>query len=338
MMKSKNTKKAGEKMSPQDKLERVLKDIHVMLSKCETYNHQPDKVIVDRKKMLVLLDQLNRSVFDMMEAYEQTRDSRNRAELEFRQKGKEIMDDASQKADDIYAASVLYTADMLGKVQDLIDQANESMTDVFRGFKKELRDQKDLIKSHETELEGQLNDLADTRLYRNMLEDVRRRQRRRQREEKEEQEASHGRAQAETSRQHIYTPAVSADVKINEAYFEKAGISPDDAKSGYMPAAEPLRVEKPEVKVNLNAEYFKRKAALEAEKKTDSDSDGDEESPQLAADEPAVSEEEIRRALEEDERQAAREAAGQDEDQGPVPDWKKRLKVLMKELVPKDLE
>ncbi len=31
-----------------------------------------------------------------------------------------------------------------------------------------------MIKSHETELEGQLNDLADTRLYRNMLEDVRR--------------------------------------------------------------------------------------------------------------------------------------------------------------------
>lgn len=323
-------------MSPQDKLERVLKDIHVMLSKCEIYNHQPDKVIVDRKKMLVLLDQLNRSVFDMMEAYEHTRDSRNRAELEFRQKGKEMMDDASEKADDIYAASVLYTADMLGKVQDLIDQANASMTDVFRGFKKELRAQKDLIKSHETELEGQLNDLADTRLYRNMLEDVRRRQRRKQREEKEEQEQSAA-VKAGGAHEHIYTPAVSADVKINEEYFERAGISLEDAKNGYVPSAEPMRVEKPEVKVNLNAEYFKRKAALEVEKKASADSDGDDSTLNMA-DEPGMSEEEIRRALEEDERQYAENQGEKETDPGSVPEWKKRLKVLMKELVPKDLE
>ena len=323
-------------MSPQDKLERVLKDIHVMFSKCETYDHQPDKVIIDRKKMLVLLDQLNRSVFDMMEAYEQTRDSRNRAELEFRQKGKEMMDDPSQKADDIYAASVLYTADMLGKVQDLIDQANASMTDVFRGFKKELRDQKDLIKSHETELEGQLNDLADTRLYRNMLEDVRRRQRHRQREEKEEQERSAA-AGAKESPKHIYTPAVSADIKINEEYFEKAGISPEDAKSGYVPPVEPLRAEKPEVKVNLNAEYFKRKAALEAERKQSSDNDDDDSQP-IRAEEGPMSEEQILQALEEDERQYEVPEEEKDRNQGPVPEWKKRLKVLMKELVPKDLE
>lgn len=322
-------------MSPQDKLERVLKDIHVMLSKCETYNHQPDKVIVDRKQMLVLLDQLNRGVFDMMEAYEQTRDSRNRAELEFRQKGKEIMDDASQKADDIYAASVLYTADMLGKVQELIDQANASMTDVFRGFKKELRDQKDLIKSHETELEGQLNDLADTRLYRNMLEDVRRRQRRRQREEQEEQDQTFS-VKTTGSRQHIYTPAISADVKINEEYFEKAGISLEDAKNGYVPSSEPMRIEKPEVKVNFNAEYFKRKAAVEAEKKFSSDSDADD-SDQIITDQTDINREEFPVTSEEDETMTGSEEKN-DSGEGPVPEWKKRLKVLMKELVPKDLE
>ena len=33
-------------MSPQDTVERVLKDIHVMFSKCESYEGRPDQVIV----------------------------------------------------------------------------------------------------------------------------------------------------------------------------------------------------------------------------------------------------------------------------------------------------
>ena len=34
-------------MSPQDKVERVLKEIHVAFSKSETYNGHPDKVIIE---------------------------------------------------------------------------------------------------------------------------------------------------------------------------------------------------------------------------------------------------------------------------------------------------
>ncbi len=325
-------------MSPQDKVERVLKEIHVMFSKCETYDSHPDKIIVDRRKFLGLLDQLNQGIFEMMDRYEQTRASREQAEREFRNKGKAIMEDASEKADDIYASSVLYTADMLGRVQELIDQANDSMADVFRMFKRELREQKNLVKSHELELESQLHDLSDTKTYEQMLEDVRRRQRL-----KHNQEAlpiAQGKEEKQPG-EHIYTPAVSAEIKINETYFEKAGISPEDAKAGYVPEPDGLKVEKPDVKVNLDAEYFKRKAALaqqdsaqeaqspvrEAELLTEDGSSVAEE--QL----PAMDEEAIRQAVLEDERQAMLAEEGKKE---PVPGWKKRLKNLIQELAPKD--
>ena len=62
-------------MSPQDKVERVLKEIHVAFSKSETYNGHPDKVIIDRKQFLNLLDRLNQGIYDMMDQYEQTRQS-----------------------------------------------------------------------------------------------------------------------------------------------------------------------------------------------------------------------------------------------------------------------
>ena len=75
-------------MSPQDKVERVLKEIHVTFSKSEMMDGHPDKVIIDRKKFLGLLDRLNQGIYDMMDQYEQTRQSRNNAERAFRKKGR----------------------------------------------------------------------------------------------------------------------------------------------------------------------------------------------------------------------------------------------------------
>lgn len=331
-------------MSPQDKVERVLKAIHITFSKSESLEQHPDKVIIDRRQFLELLDQLNQGLFEMMDQYEHTRASRDRAEREFKHRGKVLMDDASEKADDIYAASVLYTADMLGQVQALIDQANESMADVFRSFKKELREQKDLVKSHELELEGQLHDLADTKTYEKLLEDVRRRQR--LKDSRGTEEEKYHSVQAEVQEK-VYTPAVSPEIKINGEYFAKAGISPEDARAGYVPAPEELQVEKPEIRVNLDAEYFKRKAVQEetvsaAELKSDIQKtegllaeDVDQERLSEEAEAYTIDEEAIRRAVLEDERLAQQEAEGRRE---PVPGWKSRLKDLMKELVPKDLE
>ena len=79
-------------MSPQDKVERVLKEIHVTFSKSEMMDGHPDKVIIDRKKFLGLLDRLNQGIYDMMDQYEQTRQSRNNAERAFRKKGDEIIE------------------------------------------------------------------------------------------------------------------------------------------------------------------------------------------------------------------------------------------------------
>lgn len=265
-------------MSPQDKVERVLKEIHVLFSKSESYQGKPDKVVVDRRKFLELLDRLNKGIFDMMDAYEHTRESRARAELAFENKGKEMVADAEQKADDVYAASVIYTANMLGEVQRLIDQANESINDVFVQFKRELRTQKETVKSNELELQSQLNDLADSKTYQEMLAEVRREQRKQHRMEdlhKRQLEAEAPNYIQQGGQ--IYIPATSADVKVNEEYFEKQGISAENAKAGYIPAPAPLSMEKPEVKVNLNSEYFKRKAAAErAERGETGEESGDD--------------------------------------------------------------
>ena len=46
-------------MSTQDKLERVLRDIHVLISRSELYDNTGEKIIVEKKKMFEYLNHLN---------------------------------------------------------------------------------------------------------------------------------------------------------------------------------------------------------------------------------------------------------------------------------------
>ena len=48
-------------MSSQARLENVLRDIHVMISKSETYDS--DRIIVSKQDIFQLIDRLNESIY-----------------------------------------------------------------------------------------------------------------------------------------------------------------------------------------------------------------------------------------------------------------------------------
>ena len=54
-------------MSTQDKLERVLRDIHVLISRSELYDNTGEKIIVEKKKMFEHLNHLNACIYEMMD-------------------------------------------------------------------------------------------------------------------------------------------------------------------------------------------------------------------------------------------------------------------------------
>ena len=280
-----------ERMSPQDKVERVLKEIHVTFSKSEMVDGHPDKVIIDRKKFLGLLDRLNQGIYDMMDQYEQTRQSRSNAERAFRKKGDEIIEAANSNAEDVYAASVIYTADMIGAIRDLMDQTNDSMNDLFMQFKKDLREQKDKLQSHENELQGQLADLADTKKYLSIIDDINRQRARKNRDLEAEKEAG-----VQYARNMMYIPPSEPDIKVNEQYFENSGTKrPEDILSDGAP------VEKPDIKINTNAAYFKWKASQEAQQKHPESGTESTEEQQEYPNPEFPDEASIRRAVREDE-------------------------------------
>ena len=130
-------------MSSQDKLEKVLRDIHVLISRSEVYDK--DRIIVNKQDMFGLIDRLNVSIYEIMEDYELTKQSRDKAEREHKKQGDKIIWDASRKAEDIYAASVMYTDEALNHIQAIMDESTEQIKEIQNAMLKDLEEKKQIV-------------------------------------------------------------------------------------------------------------------------------------------------------------------------------------------------
>ena len=69
-------------MSIQDKLERILREMHLMVSRGQVVETDEEYVLIHKKIMQQQLTNLSEAVNEMMEFYDLTVQGRNRAELE----------------------------------------------------------------------------------------------------------------------------------------------------------------------------------------------------------------------------------------------------------------
>lgn len=208
-------------MSSQDRLEHVLRDIHIMISKSEAYD--TDRIIVSKKDVFDLIDRLNASVYEIMDEYELTKQSRDRALRENKKEGDKIIWDASRQAEDIYAASVMYTDEALNHLHGIMEYANDTIGQLYKDFAQSMREQQEMIRDNQLELKSQLQLLTDTEKYLKLIEE-------RNREIERERARKKGKKMLGSTSTH---KAIKPEIKINEAYFRKAGIplEPDQALS-----------------------------------------------------------------------------------------------------------
>ncbi len=206
-------------MSAQDKIEKILRSLHVLLSKSEPYQKDTTKVVVDKQEMLSLLSDLNKSMYDIMDEYELTTQSRDRAEREFKKKGDKIVWDASRKAEDIYAASVMYTDEALRSVQDIMKEAEEGFKKIYMDMDKRLDEQVKMVQANQTELKGQLTDLLDSEKYLKLIEE--------RNKEIEKEKAKKEGLPVEESKPSIYANR-QTEIKINTEVLRQLGLASGD--------------------------------------------------------------------------------------------------------------
>lgn len=236
-------------MSAQDNTEKILRSLHVLLSKSEPYAKEPTKVIVDKQLMLDLLAELNKSIYDIMDEYELTQQSRDRAQREFQKQGDEIIWNASRNAEDIYAASVMYTDEALNRVQNIIKETDDSIAKIYADLNTKLKAEEKLLKGNQLELKSTLQDLLDTEKYMKLIED-------RNREIRKQKESKNADDEANTN---IYANRQS-EIRINPEYFEKLGISVDEDKK-----EEDDEIPEIDINIDLDADYFQWKEDREAD-------------------------------------------------------------------------
>lgn len=222
-------------MSAQDKIEKVLRDIHVLLSKSEPLPGHPGQVVITKQEVLDLLAELNTSIYGIMDEYELTARSRDKAEREFRKRGDEIIWDASRKAEDVYAASVMYSEEALNNIQEIMQQATTSMQDIYKEMNAKLLEEQRVVHNNQSELKAQLRDLRDTEKYLRLIED-------RNEEILKEKRKSGKAPKAEAS---LYANR-QTEIKVNTEVLEKLGLAEDapldDAVDARAQAAEDAKI------------------------------------------------------------------------------------------------
>ncbi len=209
------------KMNANDKTEKVLREIHILLSKSEPYNKEPSKVIVDKQQMIDLLANLNKCIYEIQDEYELTEQSRNHAEREFRKKGDQIVWDASRKAEDVYAASVMYTDEALSRVRDIINETNESIEVLCKNMKDKIAEQEHIVKTNQLELKSQLQDLSDTEKYLRIIED-------RNKEIQRQKDAGKPKEERIIDNEESIYANRQTEVKVNIDYLRKLGLAEEE--------------------------------------------------------------------------------------------------------------
>ena len=242
---------------------------------------------MEKQQVFQLLEQLNMAVYEVMDHYEVTSQKHELSERRSQKRGEEIIGKANRHADDIYAASIIYTDDALSRIQYIMEDANKSVQRIFRKMDAELKDEKEKVRQNQFELKEQLQDFADTQKYLKVIEEH---NQEREKELREKIEKSKGKRIQNEGKSYS---AIQPEIKINKAYFDQVGRHYDEngsldnqaedevaeslSKVTGKEFAESLRRRAamggvreerkespamhtaPEVKVNLDSAYFKQK-------------------------------------------------------------------------------
>ena len=170
-------------------------------------------------------------MYDMMDQYELTEKSKSKAVLKVKDHTDVLLEDANQKAEDIYSASIMYSDDAIGRVVKILEDSQLAMDETLRKARWLVEEEKSIIRMNQRELQEQLMEMQDAKIYLNIIDERRRR-----------------------------NEIVNTEKRIVTKELSKAVISQLQSASGKISGfEEDFKKEAVEVKVNLDSEYFKRK-------------------------------------------------------------------------------
>lgn len=166
-----------------DKLEQVMKKIHIYLANCKESSYSSEDIIISKKRMISFLEELNYAVYELMEEYEATTAARERGQAAAERMAADIKDDAMKRAEEIYASSLLYTQDAIADMQNALEYTYQKTKTEYNSFLRNYEDKMHYLQENSQEITAQLESMADSKIYLHLIEEIKEKNERRSKEE-----------------------------------------------------------------------------------------------------------------------------------------------------------
>lgn len=154
-----------------DQVESILRRIHLLFAKCEAYQGSPDKIILSKREMFDILQELNTSIYEVLDQYEATTRSREKAKLEIERQANEILSNARQNAQEVHAASLIYTDTMLDEIKKITFDMQAQLESDYQEFQDRLEERLSFVSENKEELKTQLTALNESERYLKLLQE-----------------------------------------------------------------------------------------------------------------------------------------------------------------------
>ena len=199
-----------------DKLEQAMKKIHIYLANCKESAYSSEDLIVSKKRMFALLEELNYAVYDAMEEYEVTVAARDRGIAQAERMAADIKDDALLRADEIHASSLLYTQEAVSDLKRTVEYMQKSIRAEYERMLANCEERLEFLEQDSMEIFSQLETKADAKIYLRMIEDIK--AKRKSLPEDKEDELGYSRSIGNTAGADSYeTPADEYEGKLSSA-------------------------------------------------------------------------------------------------------------------------
>ena len=152
-------------MNEQERLEEILRGIHILFAEAEPVLDEDDLVIVDQKSLYRLLEELNRCVTDIMERYAVTLQSREAAENRTRRDLEKMVSKAQQTADEFYTSSLLYMDGTLQEMSKRMQRMQKDLLSVTGAFAQDIEARLQDVNANREELRDQMHTLMEEEQY-----------------------------------------------------------------------------------------------------------------------------------------------------------------------------
>lgn len=158
---------------PTTHVEEVLKKIHILFAKGESYQNSPDMIILSKSEMFAVLEELNTAMYEVLDQYEATNRAKEMARLETEREASEIIAAAKNDAEGVHAASLVYTDTMLDELTQLVDATKDNIRREYLELLAKMDDRIESLGTNREDIKDRLTELHESDKYIGLLEEVR---------------------------------------------------------------------------------------------------------------------------------------------------------------------